>query len=289
MRIDSGATIEDNFSGLHAIDVAAPGPASGIGPMAVLPLLPGGRKDADRRRKVATRLRFEEHIKRLVPARFYYPRKIAKEAKRSEPELAILRDIVPAGFTAVDVGANRGYYSYALAQIASHVEAFEPNPQLAHFAAAKLGANVQVHEVALSNREGAGTLYVPQTEQGISLHLLANLGQVHPSHHADEIEVRLATLDSYGFDDVGFIKIDAEGSEMDIIEGARKTISRHRPTLLVELLAGTYRNPVEQINRIRHRFGYDAWILNRGDLIEADLALMASIDVSTRNVVFVAA
>jgi FkbM family methyltransferase len=283
MRIGSRGS-EDNFSDFRAADIAPRDQPSRVGTNGALPLLPGASKNADQRRKVAARLRFEEHIKKLVPARFYYPRKIAKEAKRSEPELAILRDIVPAGSTAVDVGANRGYYSYALSQIASYVEAFEPNPELARFAAAKLGANVQVHQVALSNREGAGTLYVPQTEQGIALHLLANLGQVHPSHHADEIEVRLATLDSYGFDDVGFIKIDAEGSEMDIIEGARETISRHRPTLLVELLAGTYRNPVEQINRIRHRFDYDAWILSDNDWIDACCALV--LPLSTRNVLF---
>jgi hypothetical protein len=92
---------------------------------------------------------FEDRLKRLIPAAIYYPYKIAKESRKREPELAVLRTIVPGRGTAIDVGANRGIYSYALARIADRVEAFEPNPFLAALLRRKLAPRVQVHQLAL--------------------------------------------------------------------------------------------------------------------------------------------
>jgi hypothetical protein len=82
----------------------------------------------------AVGLSLHDRLKHLLPGSLYYTHKIAKEARKMEPELAILGDIVPAGRTAIDVGANRGYYSYALSRIAGRVEAFEPHPGMAQFA-----------------------------------------------------------------------------------------------------------------------------------------------------------
>lgn len=232
-------------------------------------------------------IRFEDRVKRFLPAAFYYPRKIAKEAKKHEPELEILDNLVPAGRVAIDVGANRGYYSYALSKFASQVEAFEPNPVLASFAARKLGPEVRVHEVALSNREGSGVLYIPRTERGVALHLLASLHRVHLSYSWDEIEVSLATLDSYRYRNVGFIKIDAEGSEMDIVDGARETIMHCRPVMLIELLAGTHSAPLSHIAEIQRRFGYEARLLANGVNVDASIAIETGVTLSTRNVLFI--
>ena len=57
-------------------------------------------------------------------------------------------------------------------------------------------------------------------------------------------DVEMRTLDSYGFTDVRILKIDTEGTEMEVIEGGRETILRDRPALIVELLTGTYADPV---------------------------------------------
>ena len=108
------------------------------------------------------KLSVEDRIKNLLPAHLYYPYKISREAGAVEPELRMLHEFVPAGCTAIDVGANRGYYSWALASVAATVEAFEPNPVLARFARAKLGRRARLHEVALSDHAGVATLYVPR-------------------------------------------------------------------------------------------------------------------------------
>ena len=259
--------------------------ASGLTSPALPASFRGGSTQTHPRTRLA--IRFEDRIKRFLPAGFYYPRKIAKEAKKHEPELGVLNNLVPAGRAAIDIGANRGYYSYALSKLASRVEAFEPNPVLASFAAKKLEPKVRVHEVALSHCEGRGVLYIPRTERGVSLHLLASLHRVHPSYCWDEIEVSLATLDSYRYRDVGFIKIDAEGSEMDIVDGARETILRCRPVMLIELLAGTHSDPLAHITEIQQRFRYEARLLANGVSVDASLAVETGVRLSTRNVLFI--
>src|SRR5258707_15116605 len=91
-----------------------------------------------------TRRSFDDYLKLMLPSRLYYPHKIAKGIRGAEPELPILRDIVPTGCRAIDVGAYRGVYSYALSEFAGRVEAFEPNPTLAKIIAAKLSPKVRV-------------------------------------------------------------------------------------------------------------------------------------------------
>lgn len=205
-----------------------------------------------------------------------------------EPELRILRDIVPAGRVAIDVGANRGYYSYALSKIASRVEAFEPYPVIARFARRKLRKNVRLHEIALSNYCGSAKLRIPQCKGGIDVHYGGTLTDI-PLENSIEVVVPVMTIDQFGFDDVGFIKVDAEGSDMDVIEGARKTIRRHRPNLLVELLP-FYRDPLGCIEQIETTMGYAARIMVDDRLLDARQALTQfSLSLRTFNVVLVPA
>ena len=230
-------------------------------------------------------LPFHDRLKHLLPGYLYYPHKIAKEARGMEPELRILREIVPAGRVAIDVGANRGYYSYALSKIANRVEAFEPYPVVARFARRKLGKNVRLHEVALSNYSGSAKLRIPQCKGDIDVHYSATLKDI-PIEKYIELTVPVMTIDQFGFGDVGFIKIDAEGSDMDVIEGARETIGRCRPNLLVELLP-LYKDPLRCIQQIETTLRYAARIMVGDRLLDARQALERfSPSVHTFNVVF---
>jgi FkbM family methyltransferase len=226
-----------------------------------------------------------DQLKQWLPSFFYYPHKIAKESRGMEPELRILRQIVPVDRAAIDVGANRGYYSYALSKIASRVEAFEPYPVTAHFARRKLPKNVRLHEVALSNYSGSATLRVPQCKGGIDVHYGATLKNI-PEGNYIEVAVRVTTIDQFGFDDIGFIKVDAEGSDLEVVEGARDTIKRCRPNLLVELLP-LHADPLRCIEQIETTMDYSASIMVRGALLDARLALaQAPSSLRTFNVVF---
>ena len=222
----------------------------------------------------------------LVPGCLYYPHKIAKEGGRNEPELRILQNIVPRGCRAIDIGANRGYYSYALSKIAGVVEAFEPNPLMARFARRKLGRTVRIHEAALSNNRGMMTLHIPK--KGLtSMHLNGSLKKPYDYQAYSEQSVRVLKLDDFSFDNVGFVKIDTDGSEMEVLEGGVQTISQHRPNLVVELVAGTYVDPSACIERITREYGYEGWIIVGDRLVNALPALRArDPEMKTYNVIF---
>jgi len=153
-----------------------------------------------------------------------------------EPEMACLERIGPCAGTAVDVGANYGPYSYFLARRYARVLAFEPNLPVARPLVAWAHPAVTVHGVALSDTEGHATLHVP-TLDGREMTGWASLdaGRLGAATATRALDVPVRTLDSYGLDDVGFMKIDVEGHELAVLRGARATLERCRPHLLLEL------------------------------------------------------
>jgi FkbM family methyltransferase len=235
-----------------------------------------------------------ELLTMLTPPSAFYRRRIAEEARAGEPELAVLDTLMRRGGTAVDVGANQGFFAYALSGIADRVVAFEPNPDYALFARVMLRGRARVHRLALSDQPGRATFYVPLADDGMVLHLAGSLKRTHAQFARNRTyEVEIRTLDSFGLTEVRFIKVDVEGSEREVLDGARATIARDRPALLLELLSGTHQDPGAYTAAICDAFGYDAVIVQRGEQIPA-LPTIAALgkntswgtDIESRNVLF---
>src|SRR5215831_21131041 len=154
-------------------------------------------------------LSFRERLTMLMPPSVFYRQRIAQEARTGEPELALLPELVPHGGIAVDVGANVGFFAYALADIADRVLAFEPNPDYAFFARWMLRGRAEVRELALSDACGRGTLYVPLSDQGVLLHLAGSLKRSHVQfRNIKSYDVEIGTLDEAGLAGVRFVKAD---------------------------------------------------------------------------------
>jgi len=158
---------------------------------------------------------------------------VARRDPRFEPEFWLLADLV-RGRTAVDVGGSEGLFAYTMAGAAAWVHTFEPNP-LSLAALRRLRRpNMTIHPVALSDHPGRETLrYDPR------LLALGTIEQrntlAHPGVKADKtFEVELRTLDSFGLESVGFIKIDVEGHEPSVVRGALETIRAGKPLLMIE-------------------------------------------------------
>jgi FkbM family methyltransferase len=239
-------------------------------------------------------LSLREKLTLLTPPSRFYRRRIGEEIKTGEPELALLRELLPHGGTAIDAGANQGIFAYALTAIADRVVAFEPNPDYAFFARWMLRGRAEVREFALSDAPGRSTFYVPLSDEGMVLHFAGNLKQTHSQfRNVKTYQVDVRTLDSFGLKDVRFIKADVEGSEREVLDGARKTIARDRPALLLELLSGTHENPGAYTAAICDDFGYDAFIVQHGEKIAALPAIAAlgkntswGTHIESRNVLF---
>ena len=133
---------------------------------------------------------------------------------------------------AVDVGAHVGFFSWQMAQDFGQVEAFEPMPE--HRACWEMNIDDQfidcttLHPVALGT-ENDGTVTVSTRTPGSS----GDTG-VMPDGTEGGIVVPLRTLDSYELEDVDFIKIDCEGYELFVLQGARETLLRCKPCVMVE-------------------------------------------------------
>lgn len=226
-----------------------------------------------------------------------YRRLIAQEAASGEPELLLLPSLVRSGGTAVDVGANQGIYAFALSEIAYEVHAFEAHPGYAALARRMLGSRAHVHAVALSSAPGRSNFFVPLADDGSELHLAGSLKNTHAQFQTQRMmEVSVETLDSYGLRDVTFIKVDVEGSELEVLEGARDTISRDRPVLLLELLSGTYGDPLHVTQTVCETYDYDAFVVHGSQRLDArsTIASLGSnttwgTHIATRNVLFVPA
>ncbi len=133
-----------------------------------------------------------------------------------------------ANRTCLDIGANIGCISQALTATGHYVEAFEPQPEIFKL----LGQNVicPAHNVAVSNR--IGFVKMPKLYYSNKF----NYGGVGIGDKSiyGSIEVPCVTIDSLNIVDVGFMKIDVEGHELEVLEGAAETISLCRPILYVE-------------------------------------------------------
>jgi FkbM family methyltransferase len=94
--------------------------------------------------------------------------------------------------------------------------------------------DITVHEVALTNKN-TGTIGIQDhPEHGGHNFAVYDPKQIKKSQHIVNVPAR--TIDSYNFEEVDAIKIDVEGTEMFVIEGAKDTIDRCRPSVQVEIV-----------------------------------------------------
>jgi FkbM family methyltransferase len=163
-----------------------------------------------------------------LPMRFYY----SKVVGRLEPEIDYLPKLIGHRKRAIDIGASRAYYTYALSHLCDHVEAFEPQQWACDAIVAYRAPNINCHNVGLSNSTGRMELNIPFVNGQIS-DSFASLRNIRGEKKI--VDVTIEKLDNYNFCDVCFIKIDVEGHESEVIEGAKNTIFNQKPTLLVEI------------------------------------------------------
>lgn len=97
-------------------------------------------------------------------------------------------------------------------------------------------ANVNVHEVAATNSNDGTIQLLDHTDHGGHNHVLLDTTDVKLRASQQLVEVQKRTIDSYNFKDVDAIKIDVEGSELLVIQGAKDTIDRCRPSVQVEIV-----------------------------------------------------
>ncbi|MGJ5180424.1 FkbM family methyltransferase [Bradyrhizobium oligotrophicum] len=184
-------------------------------------------------------------------------------------ELSELQRTIRRGDIVCDIGANKGSFLYWLARWSApgRVIAFEPQPDLAEGLARLCRRfsldNVVVEPRAVYSCTSRKTLFVPDGHQpGASL--------LQPAERSRTIAVQTVALDDYlpATGHVSAIKIDVEGAELDVLRGARRTLRRCRPLIVVEC-----DRRLATLDRVKQTFslllglGYRGEFLNRGRLL----------------------
>jgi FkbM family methyltransferase len=166
-------------------------------------------------------------------------------------ELRFVCSQLQPGQVAADIGCHKGAYTYWMRRRvgpSGAVYAFEPQPsQIAYlrkaFSAMRYD-NVAIVPMAVSNECGSLPLHIPQGAGLTHAASLEERGTSAVEHGSGAVAIRPAALDVevttvdsfFAAEDrpPNFIKIDVEGHESAVLEGARDTLDRHHPALLVE-------------------------------------------------------
>ncbi len=164
---------------------------------------------------------------------------------RSEKESVqylLSRDL--EGSTALDIGANKGVYTYWLSKKVGkkgQVFSFEPQPELGDFLEESKKAfglnNVTIVNKGLSSKASAMKLYRRKVGDGAAMIATENNKLFDPTGK-EEVNVQVDRLDDFiakhDIEKLSFIKCDVEGHELDVFKGGLETLKKHKPTLLFE-------------------------------------------------------
>ena len=160
------------------------------------------------------RMMLDKQVRRGLPPEYQAP------VRRRSIELAPRRGV------ALDVGANVGLWARDLCASFQRVMAFEPVPEFIHCLRRNVtAANLEIQAVALGAETTTVNMIITENNTGHTHVDIASLG------HGQTPMIRLDDLDLRGVD---YIKIDCEGYENQILQGARETIQRERPVIVIE-------------------------------------------------------
>lgn len=171
----------------------------------------------------------------------YHIDRIIKKFGYWEPHvLTYIFQQVKPGMVAVDVGANAGYQTIIMADrvgSAGKVYAFEPNPDTRLRLIRNLELNpellsrVVVSEKGVGNKSDIFYLSIDDRPEAFG-----NAGLIENSSNPEHLKVEVVTLDEFIPEEISFIKIDVEGMELEVLQGAIQKIKDNHPIIVFETL-----------------------------------------------------
>jgi len=140
----------------------------------------------------------------------------------------------------LDIGSNIGQWTRPLARRFESVVCFEPNPNFRECFKKNIDENnVLLWPVGLSDKEH-------KAKQGFNSTVLQN----------EEGEIDCRTLDSFALTNVDFVKIDVDGFEIPLLNGAKQTLIKNNPVINIEMKKDKRNNITQQCASILKDLGY---------------------------------
>jgi FkbM family methyltransferase len=178
-------------------------------------------------------------------------------------QIITLHDVLASGHVkdwsvAIDGGAYEGAWAAEMAKRFDRVVAFEPVP--ANFARAEAnlaGTGVDLRQQALFAAQRKVGLTMPASQHSASHYVTLD----------DNGPVDAVAIDSLDLPGCGLIKLDLEGAELEALRGARLTIKRHSPVLIVEIkgFIARYGHGPANIRALLEKWGYRQFLAAHPD------------------------
>lgn len=201
-------------------------------------------------------------FRRFVWSRIHYP----------EVEMRFINELAPGSVdVAIDVGAALGAYSWLMNRVSKTVVAFEPGSvHYKYLKRAVIASRIEVVNAALGTYTGLGLLMTPGFDE--TARHSATLSTQNPAAGtamASATSVSVLSLDEFfsaqRFEErsIDLLKIDVEGYELQVLEGAINTLSTHHPLIVCEIEARHNPNYME-VFELLHSLGYFCYIFRDG-------------------------
>ena len=140
----------------------------------------------------------------------------------------------------LDIGSNIGQWTRPLSKKFESVVCFEPNPNFREcFEKNIQEKNVLLWPYGLSDKEH-------KAKQDFNSTVL----------HEEDGDIDCRTLDSFGLTNVDFVKIDVDGFEIPLLNGARQTLSKNDPVINIEMKRDKRTDIVVKCESILKDLGY---------------------------------
>ena len=205
------------------------------------------------------------------------------------PMVETILDCLSQGATFIDVGCHVGYYTLIGRQKVGDegsVYAFDPNPftysVLMNNIMLNGYKNIYAYNCALSNKEGTSTLNIPVCDEGLStLCSLKNLEtEIQQSKYKSSEVVHTVTkrldnvFENLMENKIALIKLDVEGFEQEVIEGAMNFILNKKPLNIIfevnKMVPNQKSNQMRNILNLLRPIGYESFIIHPWPYSEVD-------------------
>ncbi|MHA1491431.1 MAG: FkbM family methyltransferase [Promethearchaeota archaeon] len=180
----------------------------------------------------------------------------------------LFKKLVKPGMTILDIGTNKGYFTLLSAKKMKdegEILSFEPHPENYYWIKKSISANgyksIKLFQIALFNKNGEMRLFEGSKSGHHSLVRNKDLGSITiPTKKLDDI------LADQKISRVDLIKIDVEGAEIQVLEGANNLLTQQSPKLLIDI----HEIDRKKIFRILEKFGFKIFDYSNNGLVKID-------------------
>lgn len=225
-------------------------------------------------------------IKKLLPKKYLFKKRILREIKKKkEPEISLIKDLIEPETDSIDIGVYRGVHSYEMSKYSKIIHSFEPNPVIYKDLKKTLPLiidNLKLYNYALSDKNITKNLRIPIRNlkaNKLNYEEFYEMGKatIHEENKFENYEnfkVECKILDDFKFNNsISFIKIDVEGHEISVLNGAKIIIKKFKPNLLIEIEERHSKRNIKDTINFVCSFGYNSYVFKENKLINTNLVI----------------